>query len=106
MAEGSTIADRGQVSLAGRAGMIFFARGDRRIQKALSLRYMHGRGYRAIGRELGVNHVTVRNWCEAFAAAGKDVCRLEGITPEDFASGEAAAGDRAPADSSASTAAA
>lgn len=80
---------REQVGLASRAGMIFFARGDKRIQRALALKYMHGQTYRAIGREIGVNHVTVRNWCESFAAAGKDVCRLEGITAEGLAQGTA-----------------
>lgn len=77
----------GELSQTALAGMVCFARGERKVFNALCLRILHGQGYRHIGRQLGVADTTVRDWCRGYANAARDYCTLAGVSETEFASG-------------------
>lgn len=62
--------------------MVGYARGDARVVNAISLHFVHGQSFRRIGRAVGVQHTTVRDWVNGYASAGKDYCRINGVGPE------------------------
>lgn len=74
-------AGTGGISDLAMAGMICYARGERRIANALSLHFVHGMSYRRVGREVGASHKAVRAWALGYAATLNDYCRLRGVGP-------------------------
>lgn len=97
--EGWMMPRAGELSQAALAGMVCFARGERKVFNALCLRILHGRGFRQIGRELGVADTTVREWCRGYTNAARDYCQLAGITETEFASGSQRQASRGGAES-------